>query len=102
MLRAAYSLGFWGFLLVSSVALFPVALLIWLLTYLVDPRLRALHLFTCFWGSLYTWLNPAWNVSVKGREKLDSQRATVMVANHQSLLDVIILFRLFTHFKWVS
>lgn len=102
MLRAAYSLGFWAFMAVSSIALFPFALLIWLLTYFVDPRLRALHLFTCFWASLYTWLNPAWNVSVKGREKLDSKRATILVANHQSLLDVIILFRLFTHFKWVS
>jgi 1-acyl-sn-glycerol-3-phosphate acyltransferase len=25
-----------------------------------------------------------------------------MVANHQSLLDILILFRLFVHFKWVS
>ena len=52
MLRVAYSLGFWVFMLVSSIALFPLAVLIWLLTYLVDRRLRALHLFTCFWASL--------------------------------------------------
>jgi 1-acyl-sn-glycerol-3-phosphate acyltransferase len=26
----------------------------------------------------------------------------VMVANHQSLLDILVLFRLFVHFKWVS
>jgi 1-acyl-sn-glycerol-3-phosphate acyltransferase len=25
-----------------------------------------------------------------------------MVANHQSLLDILVLFRLFKHFKWVS
>jgi 1-acyl-sn-glycerol-3-phosphate acyltransferase len=25
-----------------------------------------------------------------------------MVANHQSLLDILVLFRLFVHFKWVS
>ena len=25
-----------------------------------------------------------------------------MVANHLSLLDILVLFRLFTHFKWVS
>ena len=28
--------------------------------------------------------------------------AYVMVANHQSLLDILVLFRLFVHFKWVS
>ncbi|MGH7337589.1 MAG: lysophospholipid acyltransferase family protein, partial [Myxococcota bacterium] len=26
----------------------------------------------------------------------------VMVANHLSLLDILVLFRLFTHYKWVS
>src|SRR5207247_1581709 len=26
----------------------------------------------------------------------------VMVANHQSFLDILVLFRLFVHFKWVS
>src|SRR4030095_8313921 len=26
----------------------------------------------------------------------------VMVANHQSLLDILVLFRLFVHFKWVA
>src|SRR5262249_51268254 len=25
-----------------------------------------------------------------------------MVSNHQSLLDILVLFRLFVHFKWVS
>ena len=37
-----------------------MALLIWALTAPFDRRKRVLHLFTCFWASLYTWLNPAW------------------------------------------
>ena len=57
---------------------------------------------TCFWGSLYTWFNPAWPVKVVGREKIDPNETYVMVANHQSLLDIFVLFRLFRHFKWVS
>jgi len=43
-----------------------------------------------------------WRVQVEGREKIDPAEAYVMVANHQSLLDILVLFRLFTHFKWVS
>ena len=42
--------------------MFPFALLIWAVTAPFDPRLRLLHRFTCFWGSLYTWMNPAWPV----------------------------------------
>lgn len=102
MARRFYSALFWAFLTTSSIALFPVALLIWALTAPFDRRKRILHLFTCFWASLYTWFNPAWPVTIEGREKLSSQPARVLVANHLSLLDILILFRLFSHFKWVS
>jgi 1-acyl-sn-glycerol-3-phosphate acyltransferase len=67
-----------------------------------DRRKRLLHQFTCFWASLYSWFNPAWRVHVEGREKIRKGVTYVMVANHQSLLDILVLFRLFAHFKWVS
>jgi len=102
MLRAAGSALFWAFMLVSSVAMFPLALLCWALTAPFDRRKWILHRLTCFWGSLDTWLNPAWPVRIVGRDKIDSRETYVMVANHQSLLDILVLFRLFTHFKWVS
>jgi 1-acyl-sn-glycerol-3-phosphate acyltransferase len=86
----------------SSIALFPIALLIRIVTGPFDPQLRALHLFTCFWASIYSWLNPAWPVTIEGRERIRPGVPYVFVANHQSLLDILVLFRLFTHFKWVS
>jgi len=97
-----YSVVFWLFLVLSSLLLFPVAVLIWALTAFFDQRLVLLHRFTCFWGSLYTWFNPVWRVTVHGREKIDPDVTYVMVANHLSLLDILVLFRLFVHFKWVS
>ncbi len=102
LVRRLGSTVFWVFLVVSSILLFPIAVLIWATTLLFDKRLVLLHRFTCFWASLYSWLNPVWRVQVEGREKIDPDTAYVMVANHQSLLDILVLFRLFTHFKWVS
>jgi 1-acyl-sn-glycerol-3-phosphate acyltransferase len=102
LLRRAGSLLFWAFIVVSSLLLFPVALLIWATTVLFDRRLVLLHQFTCVWASLYTWLNPVWRVRIEGRDKIRPDAAYVMVANHQSLLDILVLFRLFSHFKWVS
>jgi 1-acyl-sn-glycerol-3-phosphate acyltransferase len=101
-MRVAFSTLFWAFLVGSSFLLFPIAAAVWVLTLPFDPKLRALHLFTCFWGSLYTWVNPAWPVRISGREKIRRDEAYVMVANHQSLLDILVLFRLFVHYKWVS
>ncbi len=102
MVQRLLSVIFWAFLVLSSFTLFPIAVLIWLMTSLFDRRRWLLHRFTCFWASLYSWLNPAWPVEVRGREKIRRDGTYVMVANHQSLLDILVLFRLFTHFKWVS
>jgi 1-acyl-sn-glycerol-3-phosphate acyltransferase len=93
---------FWGFVVLSSALLFPIAVLIWAVTAPFDHRRRALHQFTCFWASLYTWLNPAWRVSIHGRELVKPGTTYMFVANHLSLLDILVLFRLFYDFKWVS
>ena len=102
MVQRLLSVIYWASLGLSSFALFPIAVLIWLVTSLFDRRRWLLHRFTCFWASLYSWLNPAWPVEVLGREKIRPDETYVMVSNHLSLLDILVLFRLFTHFKWVS
>jgi 1-acyl-sn-glycerol-3-phosphate acyltransferase len=102
MARVVLSLAFWIFLTLSSIALFPVAVVVWAVTAPFDRRKVVLHQFTCFWASLYTWLNPVWPLRVAGREHIDPSATYVMVSNHLSLLDILVLFRLFRHFKWVS
>lgn len=98
----AGSLLFWGFILVTSVLFYPVALVLRGVTFPFDGRLLLLHRFSCFWASLYTWCNPLWSVRIEGREHIDRNGTYVMVSNHQSLVDILVLFRLFVHFKWVS
>lgn len=102
MIKRLLSTLFWAFVAISSIVLYPVALLIWVVTVPFDRRLVVLHRFTCFWASLYTWCNPVWSVTIEGREHIRRRTTYVMVANHLSLLDILVLFRLFRHFKWVS
>ena len=102
MTKRVFSTLFWAFVAGSSIVLYPVAVMIWLLTVAFDRRLVVLHRFTCFWASLYTWFNPVWPVTLEGRDKIRPGTTYVMVANHLSLLDILVLFRLFRHFKWVS
>lgn len=101
-MRMVFSLAFWGFLALSSVILFPIAVLLFCLTFAFDRRRWAMHKFTSFWASLYTWLNPAWPVRIHGRERMLEAGPVVIVANHLSLVDILVLFRLQSHFKWVS
>jgi len=41
-------------------------------------------------------------VTIIGRENVVPKKAYIMACNHQSMLDILILFRTFFHFKWVS
>ena len=101
-MRMALSLAFWAFLALSSLILFPIAVVLFCLTFAFDRRRWAMHRFTSFWASLYTWLNPAWPVRIYGRDRMHEAGPTVIVANHLSLVDILVLFRLRSHFKWVS
>ena len=89
-------------IIVTSIFYYVIALFIWLVTLPFDRRLRILHLYTCFWGAFYTYIMPAWPVKVEGRNKRRRDATYVMVSNHQSQLDILVLFRLYRHFKWVS
>lgn len=93
---------FWGFIVVTSILLFPFAVVIRAVTAPFDRRRIALHRFTSFWASLYTWCNPGWPVRITGREHIEPGRTYMLVANHESLVDILVLFRLFKDYKWVS
>ena len=102
LLRGLFSAVSWAVPFVSSIVRFPFPCVSWAPTAPLAAKKKLLHRFTCFWGSLYTWFNPAWPVTLEGREHIRSDATYVMVANHQSLLDILVLFRLFRHYKWVS
>lgn len=93
---------FWIFFGLTMVVMFFPALLIWLLTLPFDRNRKVLHIYSCFWGSLYTWCNPFLKVKIEGREKLEKGTSYVYCPNHSSMMDIVILYRLFRHFKWVS
>lgn len=98
-----FSFLFWGFVTITSILFFFIAAAIWVLSLLFDRKRKwLLHQFTSFWASLYSWLNPLWILQIFGRENINPKKTYVYVSNHQSLLDILILFRLFSHFKWVS
>src|SRR5690348_11419977 len=105
MLSALY----WMFVIAVAVVMFPIALVVRIVTAPFDRRRAVLHAFTCVWAGLYTWCNPLWRVEVVGRERANlrllpdaTTPVYVIVANHLSLVDIFVLHRLFTHFKWVS
>jgi 1-acyl-sn-glycerol-3-phosphate acyltransferase len=102
MLNRLISLIWFIFVVATSTLFFVGALIIRVLTFPFDRRLRLLHIFTCLWASLYTYVVPPWRISLQNRDKIKKGATYIIVSNHQSQLDILVAFRLFRHFKWVS
>jgi 1-acyl-sn-glycerol-3-phosphate acyltransferase len=98
----AFSCCYWCFLGSTSVVLYLVALLLWLVTTPFDRTGRVLHRYTCWWAALYVRCLPGCRLRIEGREKIAPGVAYLLVANHQSMTDIMALSALAVPFKWVS
>ena len=47
-------------------------------------------------------LNPFWDVEVEGLENIDHHKTYVVIANHQSMADIVVLYQTKMQFKWVA
>jgi 1-acyl-sn-glycerol-3-phosphate acyltransferase len=89
------------FVALSCLILFPIAVVIRLLT-AGDPKLVILHRFTAWWALLYIRFMPAWNLVIQGTEHILPGQHYIIVSNHQSMLDILAGFKLPLPFKWVA
>jgi 1-acyl-sn-glycerol-3-phosphate acyltransferase len=97
-----FSMAFWAFIALCCLPFFAIAVAIFVVTWPFDRRRVVLHLYSCFWATFYLYANPLWRLRVDGRDKLPWRGPAVIVANHASLIDILVLFALYRPFKWVS
>jgi len=102
LIRYLTSMYFWVELFLISAILFPLSFLIYLLTAAFDMRLFILHKYTCLWSFIVLKINFMWRITVSGRSNIKPGQTYIMVSNHQSGADIIVLFMLWAHFKWVA
>lgn len=102
ILMLIVSIFLWLFVAITAFLLFLIDFVVWLLTFWWDRRLILLHKYSSVWAMFYICINPGWRIKVSGLEKIDKSKSYVIVCNHQSAFDIMLLYRLFTHFKWVA
>ncbi len=89
-------------LLVFTLAYFVVFALLFVLTVGLDRERKALHVASRVWARTIFRLCPTWRLVVEGGERVDRHRPWVIVTNHQSMLDIPLLYVVPLLFKWVS
>jgi len=101
-MKAFLSIWFWIASTIITMILFFVVLFIVALTLPFDRKRKIAHA-QCFWWSDYVIkMNPYWRLHVEGLENIDHRKTYVVIANHQSMADIAVLYQTRMQFKWVA
>lgn len=103
MLTGFVSILYYIVALVWSVAYFVFLLLLFIVTSPFDGERVVLHKASKFWAFSVLWINPLWRLKVSGVENVDAGQKYVITVNHQSMLDIPLMYVLpGLNFKWVA
>ena len=96
------SIMIWGVSILLTILLYFVMLFVTIILYPFDKKRKVAHA-QCFWWSDAVFaMNPYWDLRVSGLENIDRKKTYVIVSNHQSLADIVVIYQTKMQFKWVS
>jgi len=101
-MRGVLSIFFWIAGGALTVLLWLAVFLSTILFYPFDRKRKIGHFFCYLWADALIGMNPFWKLEVSGLENIDKRKTYVMIANHQSLADIIVIYRIHAQFKWVA
>jgi 1-acyl-sn-glycerol-3-phosphate acyltransferase len=99
--KYAVSVAYWLIFGLTCPLGLVVGLLVALYSAATDPDRRLVHAYICWLTPAYLKWWPGWKLEVTGRERIPPG-ACVLVANHQSMADILACMTLRTQFKFVS
>lgn len=81
---------------------FPVTFLIWLIVLPFDRKRTVVHWLLVYQSFIVSHIMPIWKIKVEGRDKVDKDMIYVIISNHQSILDILLMNSLRFKYKWIS
>jgi 1-acyl-sn-glycerol-3-phosphate acyltransferase len=81
---------------------FPITFIVWLLVYPFDREKVIIHWFLMYQSMILSFLIPIWSIHIEGREKAAKGTTYVIISNHQSMLDILLVNCLRYKYKWIS
>ncbi len=99
--RFLAALYLWTYAVLITVFFSTLIVLSWPLAFF-DPTRRFAHSLGSLWAHSLVKFNLFWDFRVEGVHYLKKDQSYVLVANHASLTDILCLFLLNHHFKWLA
>jgi len=101
-MKAIISIFIWVVNGLLTILLFLVVFILNILLFPFDKKKKITHMQCFWWSDLLIGLNPYWSFKVSGLENIDHQKTYVIIANHQSMADIVALYQTKMQFKWVA
>jgi 1-acyl-sn-glycerol-3-phosphate acyltransferase len=101
-MKALKSVIVWLIGICFVIITFPLTLIIWLLAFPFDKEKVIIHWFLMYQSLFLSFLIPIWTIHIEGREKAVNGTTYVIISNHQSLIDILLINCLRYKFKWIS
>ncbi|MFY9402599.1 MAG: lysophospholipid acyltransferase family protein [Candidatus Omnitrophota bacterium] len=102
MFKTFLSIGIWLYDNIVTIILFFTVLFFWFILFPFDKKRKVAHSQCFWWADAVIGMNPFWKLKVAGLENIDHKRAYVVIANHESIADIVVLYKTRMQFKWVS
>ena len=102
MKKIILSLIIWVVISILTILLYFAMLFFTVILYPFDKKRKVAHAQCFWWSDLVIKLNPYWTFEISGKENLDKKRTYIIVANHQSLADIVLAYQIKMQFKWVA
>ncbi|GHT16102.1 hypothetical protein AGMMS4956_17640 [Bacteroidia bacterium] len=102
LLNLVYTVGFIIYILIIAPfhVLFAATLL--LFTFPFDKKRKLQHYYSVFISNSWFTISFFLRTKIKGLENVDKHQTYIIISNHQSMLDILWLYKVPTVFKWVS
>lgn len=97
-----FSVTFLTYFILSSIFFNVMTALVTIFTFAFDPRRQLVHMASCIWGTQYLYVNPFWQFKIEGCENIDPNKTYILIGNHSSYFDILVLYSTFRKFKFVS
>lgn len=92
----------WFIAIIFIMLFFPGTFIIWIFSLPFDRNRALTHRILVLQSWILIRIIPIWRVTVEGRDKAEKGKTYVIISNHQSILDILLMNCLCYRYKWIS
>jgi 1-acyl-sn-glycerol-3-phosphate acyltransferase len=96
------SIIFWLEGIVLMLLFFPLTLIVWIIVLPFDRNRIITHWMLVYQALIISYVIPIWKINIEGRKKIEPDKTYVIICNHQSILDILLINCLRYRYKWIS